>query len=58
MNETNKFYDYAGDWVQAIDNGCEAIEIITEGQPELTPEQVDEFIDQLVALNKEVKAER
>ena len=55
MNETNKFYDYAGDWVQAVDNGCEAIEIVTEGQPELIPEQAIEFAKQLTELAQEVK---
>ena len=58
MNETNKFKDYAGDWVQAIDNGCESIEIIAEGQPELTPEQVDKFAKQLTELAQEVKSKQ
>ena len=55
MNETNKFKDYSGDTVQAMDfNGH--IAICTNGGVCLTHTQAIEFAKQLTELAQEVKA--
>ena len=57
MNETNKFYDHAGDYIQAV-HWRGSVLICTSGQPELTPDQAIEFAKQLTELAREVKGKQ
>ena len=54
MNETNRFKDYAGDWVQAI-HWLDGVQFSMSGQAELSPDQAIEFAKQLTELAQEVK---
>ena len=55
MNETNKFVDEWGDWIQAFINDDGLIQIATFGNPEPSPDQAIEFAKQLTELAREVK---
>jgi len=55
MNETNKFKDECGDWVQAYSDHFGEIVISTHGRPDLTPDQAIELAKQLAELAEEVK---
>ena len=55
MNETNKFKDEWGDWIQAFINDDGLIQIATVGSPEPTPDQAIEFAKQLTELAQEVR---
>ena len=56
MNETNKFKDDCGDYIQAssIDGGL--IDVYASGGPWITPDQAIEFAKQLIELAEDVKA--
>ena len=58
MNETNKFVDECGDWIQAFINYDGLIQIATFGNPEPSPDQAIEFAKQLTELAKEAKAKQ
>ena len=58
MNETNKFKDVCGEWVQAQSDDKGDIVINNYGAPWLTPDQAIEFAKQLTELAQEVKAKQ
>ena len=61
MNETNKFVDAWGDYIQAQSGDGKVIDLIqisSYGSPELTPDQAIEFAKQLIELAEEVKTKQ
>ena len=58
MNETNKFKDNHGDYIQAVEMDDGRIEMCTSGIPWLSPDKAIEFFEQGLALAKEVKAKQ
>ena len=56
MNETNKFKDSLGDFIQAVEMDDGRIDFNVSGSPWLTPDQAIEFAKQLIELAEEVKS--
>ena len=58
MNETNKFKDSFGDYIQALEQEDGRIDFGVYGNPWITPDQAIEFAKQLTELAQEVKAKK